>query len=148
MGRLVVNKSLFCLGGLVGTRRVPELAAHAATEGNGQNSSEQDAADGHGRHLVISFRKGLVASKNSMEGENASIVPVLARETLRVAIILMKAANEVEGREGTPEDHIDQATTLEHASKTPHSGTAEDGVTSDALNALDFNGIGGLVRLM
>lgn len=80
-----------------------------------------------------------MASNNGVEGQDAGLVPVLAREAVGIAIILVDAANEVEGREGAPEDQIDQASALEHASETPHGRTAEDGVASDALNAGHFN---------
>lgn len=51
----------------------------------------------------------------------------------------MNASKDIEGREGTPEDHIDQATTLKHAAETPKRSSTEDGVTSDAMNASHLN---------
>lgn len=44
-----VEVGFFCfLPGLVATGGVPEVTAHATTEGESQNTGEEDAADGHG----------------------------------------------------------------------------------------------------
>lgn len=139
MSALVSNCVRIRLPGLVGARRVPELAAKATTKRDSEDADEEGASDGHGRHLLVSLQSRLMSRKNGVEWEERSLVPVLAGEAVGHAHVLMNAADKEERGEASPEHQVDQTAALEHAAEAPQRETCKDGVARDAVDASDLD---------
>jgi len=139
VSEIIILLLLLLLPCLVCARRVPEFATKTAAKSDGKDAEEENGANGHGGHLLIGLDCGLFARHDGVERNHACLVPVLTREVVSVAVVLMEASKQEEGRETSPEHHIDQAASLQHAAKTPHRKASKDGVASNSMNTSDLN---------
>jgi hypothetical protein len=123
------------LPGLVLAGREPELSAQTTSQGERQDSSEECETNGSVRHFMPGLRSRLLASDDSTEGHEAGLAPVRGGVNIRESRVLMESSDQVEGRETSPEDQIDEASSLEHATETPEAKAAENWVPGDSVDS-------------
>lgn len=111
------------LPGLVSASRIPVFAAEAATEGEEEDAAKERETQGHGGDFLPRLARVLMAREHRAEGQQTRITPVFTGQKFRIAQVLMSTRQQIHGRDGAPEDQVDQVTPLQHATCRPERNT-------------------------